>query len=137
MQIVNGAGHNPHQEQPNVINKHITKFIKGKLKNFPHLKQGQFDGIGNCVFITVNRWLNPCMIPSIVLVSDELSYMTKWSSMMKVVSQPPYKFSSQNNQRSQEWLTKSQTRSDKLLHSSSGENDQIKHWHGQQWHQHC
>ena len=29
MQIVNGAGHNPHQEQPNVVNKHITKFIKG------------------------------------------------------------------------------------------------------------
>ena len=30
MQIINGAGHNPHQEQPNVVNKHITKFIKGK-----------------------------------------------------------------------------------------------------------
>jgi len=45
MQIVPGAGHNPHQEQPEVVNKHITKFIK-----------------------------------------DELSYMTKWSSMMKVVS---------------------------------------------------
>eukprot|EP00090_Calanus_glacialis_P025823 TRINITY_DN40559_c0_g1_i1.p1 TRINITY_DN40559_c0_g1~~TRINITY_DN40559_c0_g1_i1.p1 ORF type:complete len:381 (-),score=94.52 TRINITY_DN40559_c0_g1_i1:60-1181(-) len=28
MQIVNGAGHNPHQEQANVVNKHITKFIK-------------------------------------------------------------------------------------------------------------
>eukprot|EP00092_Neocalanus_flemingeri_P019093 GFUD01020683.1.p1 GENE.GFUD01020683.1~~GFUD01020683.1.p1 ORF type:complete len:367 (+),score=66.16 GFUD01020683.1:56-1156(+) len=49
MQIVNGTGHSPHQEQPNVVNKHINKFIK-----------------------------------------DELSYMTKWSSMMKDVSQPKF-----------------------------------------------
>lgn len=29
MQIVNGGGHSPHQEFPQVVNKHITKFIKG------------------------------------------------------------------------------------------------------------
>merc|ERR1711915_562225 len=28
MQIINGAGHSPHQEQPNAVNNHITKFIR-------------------------------------------------------------------------------------------------------------
>merc|ERR1711892_1614205 len=29
-QIVNGAGHNPHQEQPDFVNKLIARFIKGE-----------------------------------------------------------------------------------------------------------
>ena len=29
MHIVNGAGPAPHQEQPEIVNKHIAKFIKG------------------------------------------------------------------------------------------------------------
>ena len=29
MHIVNGAGAAPHQEQPDIVNKHIAKFIKG------------------------------------------------------------------------------------------------------------
>ena len=29
MHIVNGAGPAPHQEQPELVNKHIAKFIKG------------------------------------------------------------------------------------------------------------
>ena len=28
MHIVNGAGHSPHQEQPELVNRHITRFIK-------------------------------------------------------------------------------------------------------------
>lgn len=46
MQIVNGAGGCPHQEQASDVNRHIRKFIK-----------------------------------------DDMSYMTKWSTMMNVVSQ--------------------------------------------------
>ena len=30
MHIVNGAGSAPHQEQPELVNKHIAKFIKGE-----------------------------------------------------------------------------------------------------------
>ena len=33
MQIVNGAGHCPHQEFPQVVNRHITKFVKGRVEN--------------------------------------------------------------------------------------------------------
>ena len=32
MHIVNGAGPAPHQEQPEIVNKHIAKFIKGDYK---------------------------------------------------------------------------------------------------------
>ena len=32
MHIVNGAGSAPHQEQPELVNKHIAKFIKGESK---------------------------------------------------------------------------------------------------------
>ena len=31
MHIVNGAGSAPHQEQPEIVNKHIAKFIKGEF----------------------------------------------------------------------------------------------------------
>ena len=31
MQIVNGAGGCPHQEQASDVNRHIRKFIKGQL----------------------------------------------------------------------------------------------------------
>ena len=31
MHIVNGAGSAPHQEQPEIVNKHIAKFIKGSF----------------------------------------------------------------------------------------------------------
>jgi len=45
LQIIPGAGHSPHQEYPQIVNRHITRFIK-----------------------------------------DEMSYMTKWSAMLKLVS---------------------------------------------------
>ena len=31
MHIVNGAGSAPHQEQPEIVNKQIAKFIKGEF----------------------------------------------------------------------------------------------------------
>ena len=31
MHIVNGAGSAPHQEQPEIVNKHIAKFVKGEF----------------------------------------------------------------------------------------------------------
>ena len=31
MHIVNGAGSAPHQEQPEIVNKQIAKFVKGEF----------------------------------------------------------------------------------------------------------
>ena len=30
MQIVNGGGEAPHQEQPELVNRHISKFVRGQ-----------------------------------------------------------------------------------------------------------
>ena len=65
LQIVPGSGHAPHQEFPQAVNRHITKFIKGDTQQYTYW------GLW---------WHYVSWLP------EEMSYMTKWSSMMKVVS---------------------------------------------------
>ncbi|XP_023345310.1 epoxide hydrolase 4 isoform X2 [Eurytemora carolleeae] len=79
VKIVNMAGNAPHQEQPDSVNQMIAQFVKGskcadrKTKSCSNQTNINLRSLQNWTWSLTN------------LITGDMSYMSKWSSMIKLV----------------------------------------------------